>query len=137
MAFTLPQRPLIWLLYTYPAALLARDPAYRPQGCDHVLMATGRKPNTEDLGLEQVRAGPAPTHPDQARACLADGTWQLPYPAVQKNSRRLCLSPSAPWPGPPAGSSHGWQARPHLPPGRAVGCMHTGAGSLKALTWGR
>lgn len=26
------------------------------QGCDHVLMATGRKPNTEDLGLEQVRA---------------------------------------------------------------------------------
>ncbi len=60
-----------------PAALLACDPALRLQGCDHVLMATGRKPNTEDLGLEQVQAGPPVLHPEQARACIAGGTRQL------------------------------------------------------------
>ncbi len=115
-----------------PAALLVCDPASPPQGCDHVLMATGRKPNTEDLGLEQVRAGLSPTHSKQARACTAGGTrhcylrrctGQAAVPVSQRASVQTRLQ------GARIDGRCAQTCRRV-----AVGCIHTDAGSLKALT---
>ncbi len=113
------------MLYNCPAALLACNPASRPQGCDHVLMATGRKPNTEDLGLEQVRAGPSLIYLNRHRRAMlaAHGTASQ---AMHRAGGCACLLARLPL----AESSHGRRARPNLPLGHAVGCMHTDAGIL-------